>query len=277
MTFSALTLADCLEPEWRVSPRVRALVTTRNGGVSEPPYGRWKAGAAQAGGLNLGPHTGDDPDAVEANRARLFALTGASAAWLEQVHGNEVALADDVVAAAAAGRGPARADASVSATPGVACVVMVADCMPVLLCDEAGRAVGAAHAGWRGLASGIVEKTAQRVAALAGAKAGELRAYLGPAIGPRAFEVGADVHDAFMTEAAAAERDDVARAFVVHPDTPGKYLADLYALARMRLARVGITQVKGGDACTVSERERFYSYRRDRVTGRMAAMIWLAD
>jgi YfiH family protein len=154
---------------------------------------------------------------------------------------------------------------------------MTADCMPVLLCDVAGRAVGAAHAGWRGLAAGIVEKTAQRVGELAGAGRGDLCAYLGPAIGPQAFEVGADVRDAFLAEALASERDDVARAFVFHPLAPGKYLADLYALARVRLARVGIVRVTGGDACTLTERERFYSYRRDRVTGRMAAMIWLAD
>jgi polyphenol oxidase len=165
----------------------------------------------------------------------------------------------------------------VTATPGIGCVVMVADCMPVLLCDDAGRAVGAAHAGWRGLASGIVEKAAQRVAALAQARLDALQAYLGPAIGPDAFEVGSDVRDAFMSQAHANERDDVARAFVTHPDTPGKYLADLYALARVRLARIGITRIAGGDACTATDRERFYSYRRDRVTGRLAAMIWLAD
>ncbi|WP_206998254.1 peptidoglycan editing factor PgeF [Trinickia mobilis] len=278
MTLPNLTFADCLQPGWCVSPHVRALVTTRNGGVSEPPYGRWTAGADQAGGLNLGLHTGDDPVAVAANRARLLSLAGTRAAWLVQVHGNEVVLADDVIAAADSGGAPAvRADASVTATPGVACLVMVADCMPVLLCDEAGRAVGAAHAGWRGLAAGIVEKTAQRVAELAGAKLENLCAYLGPAIGPGAFEVGADVRDVFMTEARVGERDLVARAFVDHGSTPGKYLADLYALACVRLARLGIAQISGGDACTVTDRERFYSYRRDRVTGRMAAMIWLAD
>ncbi|QCP49492.1 peptidoglycan editing factor PgeF [Trinickia violacea] len=277
MTLPNLTFADCLQPEWRVSPRVRALVTTRNGGVSEPPYGRWTAGADQAGGLNLGLHTGDDPVAVVANRARLLSLADTRAAWLEQVHGNEVVLADDVIAAAANGAAPTRADASVTATPGVACLVMVADCMPVLLCDEAGRAVGAAHAGWRGLAAGIIERTAQRVADLAGTHLENVCAYLGPAIGPDTFEVGADVRDAFMTEARADERDLVARAFVDHPSTPGKSLADLYALARVRLARLGIARIDGGGACTVTERERFYSYRRDRVTGRMAGMIWLAD
>jgi YfiH family protein len=152
---------------------------------------------------------------------------------------------------------------------------MVADCMPVLLADEAGRAVGAAHAGWRGLVAGIVEKTARQVAALAGARTQTLHAYLGPAIGPRAFEVGDDVRDAFMAAAEGAERGPTSDAFAPREQTQGKYLADLYALARLRLARHGIVQVAGGDACTVTQGDRFYSYRRDRVTGRMAALIWI--
>jgi YfiH family protein len=152
---------------------------------------------------------------------------------------------------------------------------MVADCMPVLLCDEAGRAVGAAHAGWRGLAAGIVEQTAQRVAQLAGVEPGALHAYLGPSIGPGAFEVGADVRDAFMNGADGAKRDATANAFVAHPDNAGKYLADLPALARLRLQGLGVTRIVGGDLCTVTQRDRFYSYRRDRETGRMAALIWL--
>jgi YfiH family protein len=154
---------------------------------------------------------------------------------------------------------------------------MVADCMPVLLCDPEGGAVGAAHAGWRGLAAGVVEKTAQRVAELAGTNVRTLHAYLGPSIGPSAFEVGGDVRDAFMDAAEGAERAPSSDAFVARTDVPGKYWADLPALARLRLARLGIVAVTGGDACTVTERERFYSYRRDRVTGRMAALIWLAD
>ncbi|WP_323118725.1 peptidoglycan editing factor PgeF [Burkholderia alba] len=276
----ALTQADCLQPDWRVSPRVRALISTRNGGVSEPPYGRWHDGAGQAGGMNLGRHTGDDPAHVDANRARLLALTGQpQAAWLEQIHGSRIVQADEVVAALAADPGaPAtRADASVTCVPGAVCVVMVADCMPVLLCDEAGRAVGAAHAGWRGLASGIVEQTAQRVASLAGGSVDGLHAYLGPAIGPAMFEVGPDVREAFLDAAPLVDHVATARAFREKADAPGKYLADLYALARVRLARIGITRIGGGDACTVTEPARFYSYRRDRVTGRMAAMIWLTD
>ncbi|ACD16250.1 peptidoglycan editing factor PgeF [Paraburkholderia phytofirmans] len=278
MTVPELSFADVVQPAWNVSPRVRALVTTRDGGVSEAPFGRWQNGADLPGGLNLGMKSGDDPAAVAANRERLLKLAGVSeAAWLEQIHGAGIVRAEDVLAQAHANGAPTRADASVTDRPGIVCVVMVADCMPVLLCDEAGRAVGAAHAGWRGLAAGIVEQTAQRVAELAGVEAGALHAYLGPSIGPTAFEVGADVRDAFMNGVGAAQRDATANAFVEHPHNPGKYLADLPALARLRLQRLGVTRIVGGDLCTVTQRERFYSYRRDRETGRMAAMIWLDD
>lgn len=273
-----LTWQDCVQPDWQVSPRVRALITTRNGGVSEGPYGRWRDGAALPGGMNLGLHTGDDPAHVAENRARLLALAGQpNAAWLEQVHGAQIVRADEVIAAAPAAAAPVRADASLTDRAGAVCVVMVADCLPVLLCDAQGRAVGAAHAGWRGLAAGIVEQTAARVATLAGGDARELHAFLGPAIGPRAFEVGADVRDAFLDTAPQSEHDETRRAFVALDGAPGKFLADLYALARLRLARAGVAHVSGGTACTVAERERYYSYRRDRVTGRMAAAIWLAD
>ena len=271
MTKPALTEADCLRPGWRVSPRVGALVTTRSGGVSLPPYGRWEQAHEVAGGLNLGPHTGDEPVHVAENRARLLALADVRAAWLEQVHGDAVVQADEVPRDGP----PVRADASVTASPGVACVVMVADCLPVLLCDGDGPAVGAAHAGWRGLASGIVEKTAMRVAGLAGRPTDTLHAYLGPAIGPRAFEVGEDVKAAFLAAAEPDERDATARAFVPREDAPGKHRADLYALARARLGRLGVTRITGGRFCTVTDRQLFFSYRRDRVTGRMAALVWL--
>jgi YfiH family protein len=271
-----LSFADVVQPAWNVSPRVRALVTTRNGGVSQPPFGRWQAGADQPGGLNLGFKAGDDPAAVAQNRERLLGLAGVSeAAWLEQIHGAGIVRAEDVLAQAHANGTPTRADASVTDRPGTVCVVMVADCMPVLLCDEAGRAVGAAHAGWRGLAAGIVEQTAQRVAQLAGVEPGGLHAYLGPSIGPGAFEVGADVRDAFMNGVDRAQRDATANAFVAHPDHAGKYLADLPALARLRLQALGVKRIVGGDLFTVTQRDHFYSYRRDRETGRMAALIWL--
>ncbi|ANB72895.1 peptidoglycan editing factor PgeF [Paraburkholderia phytofirmans] len=278
MSLPALSFADVVQPAWNVSPRVRALVTTRNGGVSEPPFGRWQDGVDQPGGLNLGMKAGDDPAAVATNRARLLSLAGVGeAAWLEQIHGAGIVRAEDALAQAHASGAPTRADASVTDRAGTVCVVMVADCMPVLLCDEAGRAVGAAHAGWRGLAAGIVEQTAERVAGLAGVEAASLHAYLGPAIGPGAFEVGADVRDAFMNGVDGAQREATADAFVTHPQNPGKYLADLAALARLRLQRLGVTRIVGGDLCTVTQHERFYSYRRDRETGRMAALIWLDD
>ncbi|MEI6001285.1 peptidoglycan editing factor PgeF [Paraburkholderia bengalensis] len=278
MTLPELTMNDVLRPEWRVSPRVRALVTTRNGGVSLPPFGTWRDGVDGAGGLNLGKKSGDDPAHVDANRARLMKLAGhRDAAWLSQVHGARVVDAADAIAAARRGEPALQADASVTDRTDTLCVVMIADCMPVLLCDPQGRAVGAAHAGWRGLAAGVVEQTAQRVAQLADTDMSALHAYLGPCIGPQTFEVGPDVRDAFMNGVDGAQRDDVASAFVDHPDHAGKYLADLPRLARLRLARIGVTQVVGGDHCTVTERERFYSYRRDRETGRMAALIWLDD
>ncbi|REE18779.1 hypothetical protein B0G71_1842 [Paraburkholderia sp. BL27I4N3] len=276
MTAPELSFADVVQPAWNVSPRVRALVTTRDGGVSEAPFGRWRNGADLPGGLNLGMKSGDDPAAVATNRERLLKLAGVSeAAWLEQIHGAGIVRAEDVLAQARATGTPTRADASVTDRPGTVCVVMVADCMPVLFCDEAGRAVGAAHAGWRGLAAGIVEQTAARVAELAGVEAGALHAYLGPSIGPDAFEVGADVRDAFMNGVDAVQREATANAFVEHPRNPGKYLADLPALARLRLQRLGVKRIVGGDLCTVTQREGFYSYRRDRETGRMAALIWL--
>ncbi|WP_227242347.1 peptidoglycan editing factor PgeF [Paraburkholderia caribensis] len=278
MTLPELTTNDVLRPEWSVSPRVRALVTTRNGGVSLPPFGTWRDGVDGAGGLNLGRKSGDDPAHVEANRARLMRLTARDeAAWLAQVHGATVVNADHVLAATRRGEPLMQADASVTDRTGTVCVVMIADCMPVLLCDPQGRAVGAAHAGWRGLASGVVEHTAQRVASLAGTDMSALHAYLGPCIGPQAFEVGPDVRDAFMNGVGGTQREAVASAFVEHPLNAGKFLADLPRLARWRLAQIGVTNVTGGDHCTVTERERFYSYRRDRETGRMAALIWLAD
>jgi YfiH family protein len=269
---------DCLWPEWNVSPRVHAFATTRNGGVSAGPY----AGANLGGGLNLGLLAGDEPAAVMENRRRVLELTGAPAAWLQQVHGADIEDAASVIdrcGAASPSQNPVQADASVTNQVGVVCVVMVADCLPVLLCDAAGRAVGAAHAGWRGLAAGIVEKTAARVAGLAGAGPETLHAWLGPAIGPTAFEVGSDVLEAFIAAAEPAQRDQTVAAFVPKADIDNKYLADLYKLARLRLASAGVPphHVHGGTYCTVSDPERFYSYRRDRVTGRMAAMIWLAD
>lgn len=272
---AALNHGACLWPQWKVSPRVRAFVTTRAGGVSAAPFDD----GSGAGGLNLGFSTGDAPEAVAENRRRALALTPSRhAAWLEQIHGAQVEDAHAVVDRLVFGE-RSRADASVTDRAGVVCVVMTADCLPVLFCDDAGRAVGAAHAGWRGLAGGVIERTAERVATLAGVSPAGLHAYLGPAIGPSAFEVGEDVLEAFAGAAPATRRDATTAAFRPAGGAPAKYFADIYALARLRLAELGVDEARidGGTHCTVTEQTRFYSYRRDRVTGRMAAMIWLND
>ncbi|MCG1042216.1 peptidoglycan editing factor PgeF [Mycetohabitans sp. B8] len=283
--FAELTLSDCIVPDWRVSPRVCALITTRAGGVSRGAYGVLRNQQCAPGGLNLGLHTGDDMDAVHENRRRVLALAGAHAAWLEQVHGTRVVSADEVVETDLL-----TADASVTDRAGAVCAILVADCMPVLICDEAGRAVGAAHAGWRGLVGGVIEHTVDAVCALLARDEhapGVLHAYLGPSIGPCAFEVGEEVRTAFLDASLPDERDATDAAFValpsrvddvadVHGDGRCKYLGNLGALARLRLARVGVHHVSGPHACTFSDPARFYSYRRDRTTGRMAALIWLA-
>jgi YfiH family protein len=240
--------ADWIVPDWPAPPRVRALMTTRSGGVSTGPYAS----------LNLGTRVNDDPAVVERNRALLASHLPEEPRWLMQVHGNRVVDAAGL-------RQPVEADAAISRNAGAVCAVMVADCMPVLLADRAGTVVGAAHAGWRGLAAGVIENT---VLAMAVAPA-NLVAWLGPAIGPAAFEVGADVRDAFVAQDAGA-----ASAFVDHK--PGKWLADLFTLARRRLRAIGVDEVHGGGLCTVSDPGRFYSHRRDRITGRMAALIWLS-
>ena len=239
--------ADLLIPDWPAPAGVRACVTTRRGGVSAAPFDA----------LNLGDHVGDDPLAVAENRRRLQALLGCRAAWLDQVHGVAVVEAD-----------PNRvleADASWSATPGVACTVMTADCLPVLFCDRAGTRVAAAHAGWRGLVAGVLEAS---VAAL-GCPADQVLAWLGPAIGPQAFEVGAEVREAFL-----AQHPEAAAAFVPSVN-PGRFMADLYQLARIRLAAAGVSAVYGGGLCTFSDATRFYSYRRAPRTGRLASLVWL--
>jgi YfiH family protein len=252
--------ASFITPEWPGLPaNVGALATTRKGGVSTGPYDDGCGG----GGLNLGLHVGDDAESVRANRERLQALLPGRPAWISQVHSVEV------VDAATVGPGqPVRVgDASIATEPGVVCAILTADCLPVLFTDLDGKVVGAAHAGWRGLAAGVLGTT---VAAMRAAGAGEITAWMGPAIGPSAFEVGADVFDAF-----AAALPGAASAFIPYPGRVGKYLADIPSLARAMLARDGVTLVHGGGHCTATERERFYSYRRDGVTGRQASVIWL--
>lgn len=236
-------------PGWPAPANVKALSTTRAGGLGVAPFDS----------LNLGTHVGDDQATVAANRARLRALLPAEPCWLNQVHGTAV------VDLATYGGVP-DADAAVSRQPGAVCVVMTADCLPVLLCDRAGTVVGAAHAGWRGLQGGVIEATVRAM----DVPAGELMAWLGPAIGPAVFEVGDEVRAAFVA-------DDAAAAAAFSPAVPaGKWLADLYLLARQRLAALGVMGVHGGDACTFTEAARFFSYRRDGRTGRMASLVWLA-
>lgn len=242
---------DWIVPDWPAPDHVRALITTRAGGVSGGPYRS----------LNLGTAVDDDPAAVAANRARVRAELPADPLWLKQVHGNRV------VDAATAPR-LTEADASVAAEPGIVCVIQVADCIPVLFTDRGGTVVAAAHAGWRGVAGGVLRNTVAAMAAR-GVRADDVLAYVGPGIGATAFEVGNDVYQAFVTADA-----DAASAFVGRDD--GKWLADLHALARLALRRAGVSSVYGEPLCTVDDPERFFSYRRDRITGRFAAFVWRA-
>lgn len=238
---------DWIVPDWPVPPNVCALVTTRTGGVSRGPYASF----------NLGTRVGDDPAAVEHNRAVLRSHLPADPVWLQQVHGR------DVVDAASAGAFP-RADGAVARMRHCVCAVLTADCVPVLLAHRRGTAVGIAHAGWRGLADGVIEATLVRL----GAPAGEVIAWLGPGIGAAAYEVGRDVYDAFVKDDPGS-----ASAFAVRGDD--KFRADLCAIARRRLARAGVTAVYGGGLCTYTDRARFYSYRREPTTGRFATLIWI--
>lgn len=248
----AAELPAALRPDWGLP--VGALMSTRHGGVSRGPFDS----------LNLGMAVGDDSAAVAENRRRFAdSLGGARPLWLRQVHGMQVLHA---------GQGPddeRPADAAWTDRPGIACTVQVADCLPVLLARRDGSAVAAAHAGWRGLAAGVLENA---VAALRrGGGAGELHAWLGPCIGPRQFEVGADVLEAFSTAQPADAVHFVERR---RGDGCLRWLADLPGLARARLQRAGVGHVHGGTWCTVEDRSRFFSFRRDGASGRLAAAIW---
>jgi len=241
--------SEFILPDWPAPSRVHAVTTTRRGGVSLPPYDTF----------NLAGHVGDDADAVAANRVRLETALNLPAApvWLQQVHGT------GVVDAAHSANG-AEADGAFAGAPAVVCAVLTADCLPVLLCDRAGTRVAALHAGWRGLASGVLEAGVDAL----GLAPADLLAWLGPAIGPEVFEVGEEVRAAFMAADAAASA-------AFRPSPTGRWLADLYRLARLRLAARGVSSVYGGGLCTVSDPDRFYSFRRERDTGRMASLIWL--
>ncbi|MBK5970366.1 MULTISPECIES: peptidoglycan editing factor PgeF [Thiorhodovibrio] len=280
---------EFIYPQWSVSPRVHACTTTRAVGNSTGPYA----------GLNLATHVGDDPARVAANRRQLVAALKLSAepVWLEQVHGTDVFEIDGqtmartqmssscpssssesirhqrdgrVMAITADQPDPAGvvgapcADASLTHEPGRVCAVLTADCLAVLLCERHGGAVAAVHAGWRGLLAGVIERTVGRL----GQAPERIAAWLGPAIGPRAFEVGPEVREAFVTT-------DPAAASAFEPSLGGRWLADLYRLARQRLEQVGVSAISGGEFCTFSDQARFYSYRREGRTGRMASLIWL--
>lgn len=238
---------DWIVPDWPAPASVKTLVTTRHGGVSQGVYA----------GLNLGDHVGDSPEHVAANRALLQRCLPVTPRWLKQVHGVQVADASVV------GDG-FEADVARARSTYVACAVLTADCLPLLVCDRAGTHVAAIHAGWRGLNQGVIEAT---VAAM-GERSAELLVYLGPAIGPNRYEVGDDVRDAFISQNAGS-----AAAFIATQNE--KWMANLYQLARQRLHTLGVEQIFGGDLCTASDAARFYSYRRDGVTGRTASLIWL--
>ena len=246
---SDLAITDWIVPSWPVPPRVRAFVTTRNGGVSTGPYAT----------LNLG-YGRDDAAAVTENRRRVQQHLPAAPTWLRQVHGADVR---DVAAPDAS---EPTADAAVTRAADVPLVVMVADCLPVLLAERNGAIVGVAHAGWRGVSAGVLERT---VAAMRCAPH-DIVAWIGPGIGPQAFEVGRDVYDAFVAHDAAAAAE-------FRPLREGKWLADLPRLARRRLAAAGVGNVHGGEGCTMRDPGRFFSYRRDGASGRMGAFIWIGS
>jgi polyphenol oxidase len=242
----------CLRPAWAAPDRVRAAFTLRSGGVSAPPFDT----------LNVGAHVGDLAERVDENRARVHAALSLphEPRWLEQVHGTDVVEIRhaDLVS-------PPRADAVIAREPGAVAVIQVADCLPVLLAAADGSCVAAAHAGWRGLAAGVLEATVDRL----GTDPARLLAWLGPAIGAGHFEVGAEVRDAFLAR-------DPSAAVAFRANARQRWQCDLLTLARQRLQQAGVRQVFGGEWCNYADRARFFSYRRDGQCGRMAALIWLA-
>lgn len=248
--------SNALKPDWSAPDRVRAISTTRAGGVSVRP---WNS-------LNLGSHVEDNPEHVQENRQRLAESTGLDSAligWLNQVHGTEaVELTANNVGQTV------KADASYTRHPGIACAILTADCLPVILADSEGTVVGAAHCGWRSLCGGVIENLVSAMAVAPEA----LQAWLGPAIGPDSFEVGPEVRDAFLDHDPKA-----VHAFRAEGARPGHFMADIYALATLRLNHLGVSVVTGGGLCTVQNPDLFFSYRRDGQTGRMATLVWLTS
>ncbi len=240
---------DWITPDWPAPSNIRAITTTRNGGFSHRPYDS----------MNISSYVGDDPKAVQKNREYLQSTlnTPSQPQWLEQVHGTLAVNAAHITE-------PVKADACYSNEKNIVCTIQTADCLPVLLCNKTGTTVAAIHAGWRGLADGIIEETIKAMAC----RGNELIAWLGPAIGPKAFESGDDVRNAFI-----AHDEQAKTAFIRQAN--GLWLADIYKLAQQRLAGQGVTACYGGNFCTYHDKERFYSFRRDQTTGRMATLIWL--
>lgn len=248
-----------LTPDWPVPANVRAAVSLRRGGHSTGAYESF----------NLGAHVGDDAEAVAGNRRQLMRelQLPAEPRWLKQIHSDKVVEARN-------DRLVRTADGSFATGPGVVCAVLTADCLPVLICDKAGTRVAAVHAGWRGLAGGVVRSCV----GMLGCDPENLLVWLGPAIGPRAFETGVDVLEAFFESAQnGAHMEAITHCFRPHREKPLHFLADIYALARVELHGLGVMEIYGGDHCTVSEDDNFFSYRRDKTTGRMASLIWLVS
>jgi YfiH family protein len=249
-----------LAPNWPASPQIGAFCTTRAGGISKTPFDS----------LNLGRYVNDEAVAVSENRARVRALLPAEPVWLKQVHGTRVWDADlahteEII----------EADAAVTTKSNTVLAVMAADCLPVLIRSPEGKVIGAAHAGWRGLVGGVLENTVDAMQAKIGlSDAGQYLAWLGPAIGPRAFEVGEEVLAAFHDYGQKQGLPVPAEAFMAIDGKPGKYWANLYELARQRLASKGINYIHGGEFCTVRDQTDFFSHRRDGLSGRFAAFIW---
>ncbi|MCX2795917.1 peptidoglycan editing factor PgeF [Microbulbifer thermotolerans] len=248
-----------LFPRWPAPSNVRAATSLRSGGTSGAPYTAF----------NLATHVGDDDQSVADNRKRLQRdlRLPAEPQWLEQIHSDRVVLAraDGLVRTA---------DASFATSPGAVCAVLTADCLPVLFCDQSGTRVAAAHAGWRGLAGGVLRTSVEAL----DCDPAELLVWLGPAIGPQAFETGVDVLEAFFENAlSGAHTEAIAQCFRPHTQKPLHFLADIYALARAELHQLGVDAIYGGDRCTFTEEAHFYSYRRDKITGRMATLIWLEN
>ena len=253
---------DVITPQWPAPANVGAAITLRSGGCSSVPFDQ----------SNLALHVQDQPQDVLANRHSLVQSLSllSQPLWLDQVHGTDIFYAPGVYAPESADT--PRADGSFSDQAGAACVVLTADCLPVLFCDRAGTQVAAAHAGWRGLCGGILRKTV----ATFKQSPDQLLAYLGPAIGPQVFEVGGEVLQAFLDQAQNPQQQQaINAAFSAQRSAEGKYLADLYALARAELSASGVSQIYGGDYCSYSDSERFYSYRREPKTGRNGSLIWL--